>query len=36
MMLEAGGTVTEACSKCHEVYRDKDNNADRCVAGATK
>jgi hypothetical protein len=36
MMLEAGGTVTEACSKCHEVYRDKDNNADRCVAGPTK
>ena len=30
-MLEAGGTVTDACAACHEKYRDKDNNADRCT-----
>lgn len=35
-MLEAGGTVTEACSACHEVYRDKENNADRCTPPAGK
>ena len=33
-MLEAGGTVTEACQACHEVYRDKENNADRCTPPA--
>jgi len=33
-MLEVGGTVTDACSACHEVYRDKDNNADRCTPPA--
>lgn len=33
-MLEAGGTVTDACAACHEVYRDKDNNADRCTPPA--
>ena len=37
-MLEAGGTVTDACAACHEVYRDKDDNKDRCTpsAGAAK
>jgi hypothetical protein len=35
-MLEAGGTVTEACSACHEVYRDKENNADRCTPPAAE
>jgi hypothetical protein len=33
-MLEVGGTVTDACAACHEVYRDKDNNADRCTPPA--
>jgi hypothetical protein len=33
-MLEAGGTVTDACAACHEVYRDKDNLADRCTPPA--
>jgi hypothetical protein len=34
-MLEAGGTVTEACSACHEVYRDTPNQpADRCMPHA--
>jgi hypothetical protein len=33
-MLEAGGTVTDACAACHEVYRDKDDNKDRCTPQA--
>jgi cytochrome c2 len=33
-MLEVGDAVTEACSACHEVYRDKDNDADRCTPPA--
>ena len=33
-MLEAGGTVTDACAACHEKYRDKDNLADRCTPTA--
>jgi hypothetical protein len=35
-MLNVGGTVTEACSACHEVYRDKDDNADRCTPPAAE
>jgi cytochrome c556 len=31
-MVEASGTVSDACAHCHEVYRDKDNEQDRCVA----
>ena len=34
-MLEAGGVVTDACAACHEKYRDKDNNADRCTPTST-
>jgi hypothetical protein len=33
-MLEAGGTVTDACAACHEKYRDTDNPADRCTPAA--
>ena len=33
-MLEVGGTVTEACAACHEVYRDKDDQAERCIPPA--
>ncbi len=33
-MLEAGGTVTDACSACHEKYRDKRQPADRCTPTA--
>jgi hypothetical protein len=34
-MLIVGGTVTEACAACHEVYRDKDDQAERCIPPAT-
>lgn len=30
-MIFVSGDVTEACSNCHEVYRDKDDDADRCI-----
>jgi hypothetical protein len=30
-MIFVSGTITEACSNCHEVYRDKDDEADRCI-----
>lgn len=31
-MVEASGTVSEACSACHEVYRDRtDRLEDRCT-----
>jgi len=33
-MVDVSGTVSEACAMCHEVYRDKDNNADRCTPTA--
>jgi hypothetical protein len=29
-IVEVSGTVSDACAMCHEKYRDKDNNADRC------
>ena len=35
-MIEVSNTVTEACLVCHEVYRDKPDNKDRCVADAGK
>jgi cytochrome c553 len=30
-MIEVSGTVADACAACHEIYRDKDDNADRCI-----
>ena len=30
-MVEVSGTVSDACAACHEVYRDKDNDKDRCM-----
>ena len=30
-IVDAAGTVTEACSACHDVYREKANLADRCT-----
>jgi hypothetical protein len=33
-MLIVGDTVTEACAACHEVYRDTDDEADRCTPTA--
>ena len=30
-MLEAGGTVTDACAQCHEKYRDTTDVKDRCT-----
>ena len=32
-MVDVSGTVADACAACHEVYRDKDDNKDRCIAG---
>ncbi|MBZ5612010.1 MAG: cytochrome c [Acidobacteriia bacterium] len=29
-IVEAAGTLTEACSNCHDKYREKPNLADRC------
>jgi hypothetical protein len=31
-MLEASGVVSDACSACHEVYRDVPEDQMRCVA----
>jgi hypothetical protein len=33
-MLEAGGTVTDACAACHEKYRDTQDVKDRCTPQA--
>jgi cytochrome c553 len=30
------GKVADACSACHEVYRDKDDPKDRCTPPAAK
>jgi hypothetical protein len=30
-MVEVSGTVSEACAACHEVYRDKDDEKNRCI-----
>ena len=35
-IVEVSGTVTEACSACHDVYREKDNLADRCTPPPAK
>ncbi len=35
-MLEVSGTVTEACSGCHEVYRDTPRLEDRCTPSVKK
>lgn len=29
-MVEVSGTVSDACAACHEVYRDKPTDAERC------
>lgn len=29
-IVDAAGTLTEACAACHEVYRDKPADAQRC------
>jgi cytochrome c556 len=29
-MVEAAGTVSEACENCHTVYREKPDLKDRC------
>jgi len=33
-MVEASGTVSDACSACHEIYREKPDNKDRCTPPA--
>jgi cytochrome c553 len=30
-MVDVSGTVADACAACHEKYRDKDDNKDRCL-----
>lgn len=30
-MVDVSGTVADACAACHEKYRDKDDNKDRCI-----
>jgi cytochrome c556 len=30
-MVEVSGTVSDACAACHEVYRDKEDEKDRCM-----
>ena len=35
-ITEVSGTVAEACSACHDVYREKDNPMDRCTPPAGK
>ena len=30
-MVEVSGTVSEACAMCHEIYRDKPDEKDRCI-----
>jgi cytochrome c556 len=30
-MVEVSGTMADACAACHEIYRDKEDNADRCI-----
>ena len=33
-MVDVSGTVSDACLACHEVYRDKEDNKDRCTPPA--
>jgi hypothetical protein len=35
-MIDVSNTVTEACLVCHEIYRDKPDNKDRCTPSAPK
>jgi cytochrome c556 len=35
-IVEVSGTVAEACSACHDVYREKDDPNDRCTPPAAK
>ena len=30
-MVDASGSVADACSACHDVYREKKSPADRCI-----
>ena len=30
-MVDVSGTVSDACAACHEVYRDKPDDKDRCM-----
>ena len=30
-MVEVSGTVADACAACHEVYRDKPTDMERCI-----
>lgn len=30
-MVDVAGTVSDACAMCHEKYRDKEDNKDRCM-----
>ena len=32
-MLGASGVVSDACSFCHETYRDKPEDEMRCISG---
>jgi hypothetical protein len=32
-VIEAGGVVSDACSFCHDAYRDKPEGQRRCIAG---
>jgi hypothetical protein len=33
-MVDASGTVSDACAACHEIYREKPDNKDRCTPPA--
>ena len=35
-MVEVAGTVSDACSACHEVYREKPDLKDRCIPPPAK
>jgi len=35
-IVDVSGTIAEACSACHEPYRDKDDLKDRCTPPAGK
>ena len=30
-IVDVAGTVSDACAMCHEKYRDKEDNKDRCM-----
>lgn len=30
-VIEVSGQVADACAACHEIYRDKTDNKDRCI-----